>query len=37
MKRFIIADIHFGHENIIKYESRPFRDADEMNNRLIEL
>ena len=37
MKRFIIADTHFGHENIIKYESRPFNDTEEMNNRLIEL
>ena len=37
MKRFIIADTHFGHENIIKYESRPFVNAEEMNNRLIEL
>ena len=37
MKRFIIADLHFGHENIIKYESRPFTNAEEMNNRLIEL
>ena len=36
MKRFIIADLHFGHENIIKYESRPFSNVDEMNNRLIE-
>ena len=37
MKRFVIADLHFGHENIIKYESRPFANVDEMNNRLIEL
>ena len=37
MKRFIIADLHFGHENIIKYESRPFNNVEEMNKRLIEL
>ena len=37
MKRFIIADLHFGHNNIIQYENRPFTDADEMDNRLIEL
>ena len=37
MKRFIIADLHFGHENIIKYESRPFANVEEMNARLIEL
>lgn len=36
MKRFLIADLHFGHENIIKYESRPFADVEEMNKRLIE-
>ena len=24
MKIFVIADIHFGHENIIKYRSLPF-------------
>ena len=35
MKRFIIADTHFGHENIIKYESRPFANAEEMNKKLI--
>ena len=37
MKRFLIADLHFGHENIIKYESRPFLNAEEMNNKLIQL
>lgn len=30
MKRFIIADLHFGHENIIKYENRSFGNAAEM-------
>ena len=37
MKRFLIADLHFGHENVIKYASRPFANAEEMNKRLIEL
>lgn len=35
-KRFLIADTHLGDENIIKYESRPFKDVEEMNNVLIE-
>ena len=30
MKRFVIAVLHFGHENIIKYEKRPFKNATEM-------
>lgn len=37
VRRFIVADTHFGHENIIQYESRPFRDVREMDERLIEL
>ena len=36
MKRFLIADLHFGHENVIKYTFRPFVNAEEMNQRLIE-
>lgn len=37
MKRFIIADLHFGHKNIIEYESRPFSNVEEMDKRLIGL
>lgn len=29
------ADTHFGHENIIKYCNRPFRNAAVMNEELI--
>jgi calcineurin-like phosphoesterase family protein len=32
---FFTADLHFGHENIIKYNARPFRTIGEMDSRLI--
>ena len=32
---YIISDPHFSHENIIKYSTRPFKNADEMNEALI--
>ena len=32
---FFTSDTHFGHANIIKYCSRPFSSADEMNDALI--
>ena len=35
MKFFAIADLHFGHSNIIKYCNRPFEDTDEMDRALI--
>ena len=33
---FFTADLHFDDENIIKYYHRPFKDVDEMNQRLID-
>ena len=34
---FYIADLHFGHANVIKFDNRPFTDADEMDRVMIEL
>ncbi len=34
-KLFLIADMHFGHENIIKYENRPFLNADAMDKQIV--
>ena len=35
-KVWFTADTHFGHENIIRYCNRPFADASEMDNELIQ-
>ena len=35
-KVFLISDTHFSHSNVIRYENRPFRDADEMDKHMIE-
>jgi len=32
---YVIADTHFFHENIIRYENRPFKDAEHMNKEII--
>ena len=34
-KIFLIGDCHFGHRNIIKYCNRPFRDIEDMTEKLI--
>ena len=34
-KVFLTADMHFGHENIIKYENRPFANAEAMDGTII--
>ncbi|NEW06294.1 phosphoesterase [Paenibacillus sp. SYP-B3998] len=33
---FFTSDHHFGHKHIIDFESRPFRDAEEMTSKMIE-
>jgi len=34
-KKFYIADTHFGHENIIRLDNRPFRSVQEMGEQMI--
>ena len=34
---FYIADLHFGHENVIGLDNRLFSDVNEMDRTLIEL
>ena len=35
MTTFLIADTHFGHKNVIEFESRPYYDIQDMNAELI--
>jgi calcineurin-like phosphoesterase family protein/RNAse (barnase) inhibitor barstar len=36
MTTWFTSDLHFGHANIIEYSGRPFTDAEQMNQSLIE-
>lgn len=35
MKRFYIADMHFGHANCLAFDNRPFTSVEEMDAELI--
>ena len=36
MKNFYIADLHIGHENILRLDNRPFSDLNEMHRAMID-
>ncbi len=33
--KYYIADTHFGHRNVLKFDNRPFSDVDEMDRAHI--
>ena len=33
---FFTSDFHVGHTNVIRFDGRPFKDVDEMNQSLID-
>ncbi len=35
MRTFFTSDLHFGHENVLKFDNRPFASVDEMDEELI--
>lgn len=34
---YYTADLHFGHKNVIRFDSRPFIDVDEMDRYIIDM
>lgn len=35
MRTFFTSDLHFGHENVLMFDNRPFASVDEMDEELI--
>ena len=34
-RTWVVSDTHFGHTNVIKYDTRPFKDVQHMNEVLV--
>lgn len=34
--KFYTSDLHLGHNNVIEFENRPFKDLDEMDKSIIQ-
>ena len=34
-KIFFTSDLHFGHENVLRFDHRPFASVEEMDDELI--
>lgn len=35
-KKFYIADLHYGHANVLHFDNRPFKTIQEMNDAIVE-